>query len=536
MTGIVDSKRHESSMSSTSKRSHVEEEQKRRTWRSFALFVWAFVAVGAALVAWSLATPLMAAPDEPAQVVQAAAIVRGQFDEPVTVHAATGELAVVNVPQWASAGLSEPGCYAFNSKVAASCAPKLSSKTETVQATTQFSNYPPLYYFMVGLPTLALAGSQAVYAMRILGDIVNAGLIALGLFLLIRYHPRRLTNVGAMIALSPMVFFVLAVVNSSGLEIAAAFATWSGGLCVVEWRPVPKPLAIWTTISLVLLILSRPISPVNAAVIIVVLMVLVGWRRVRDSLRDRTILLMSSLTLASIIAVGVLLLVVGAPHLLGYPEKPALSLADSIWLTLRQTGTRLGECIGKFGWLDTPVPLFVTVVWGAACGAVIAVGLALSSRCRRALPLLAVLILLIPIVFESPRIDSVGLFWQGRYWLPVVIGLPLVASALHGAHRSSWLTSPLRSVAVLVGLACGGALLIVAQVVAFLTALHRYETGLGAPSGTPIRWSPPGGESAVVILFIAGQVLLLGFLLVDPWGRFRANGPGLPANKVAEEI
>ena len=36
----------------------------------------------------------------------------------------------------------------------------------------------------------------------------------------------------------------------------------------------------------------------------------------------------------------------------------------------------------------------------------------------------------LPIVLESPHIDSVGAYWQGRYWLPLAIGVPLVASAV----------------------------------------------------------------------------------------------------------
>ena len=69
---------------------------------------------------------------------------------------------------------------------------------------------------MVGIPSLFLAGDSAVYAMRLVGDLVNAALVALGISLLLRYHPRRTVLVGVLIALSPMVLFLMAVVSSSG--------------------------------------------------------------------------------------------------------------------------------------------------------------------------------------------------------------------------------------------------------------------------------------------------------------------------------
>ena len=65
--------------------------------------------------------------------------------------------------------------------------------------------------------------------MRLTSDLLNAGLVALGISLLIRYYPRRTPLVGVLLALSPMVLFLMAVVTSSGLEISAGFATWCGG-------------------------------------------------------------------------------------------------------------------------------------------------------------------------------------------------------------------------------------------------------------------------------------------------------------------
>jgi Predicted membrane protein (DUF2142) len=483
------------------------------SWRSFA---WAFLAVGLSIGAWSVSTPLGAAPDEQGHVIEAAAAVRGQFTPPkielVFLGSRKGEIGLVGLPTWVARN-SEDGCFIHRPNVPAGCAPPISTDTRPVIQGTQFSNYPPLYYVIVGIPTLLSVGSGALYGMQYTGALLDAAVIALGLFLLVRYHPRRLTLLGALVALSPMVLFISAVVNSSGLETATAFAAWCGGLCVVQAPEVSRGLAAWTSLSFVLLILSRPISPVNAAVIVVVLATLVGWRRSRELLRAPSVrpLFISGL-LATVLA-AFYFLMAGLPDLLRASSQPPVSFTGGVWLTLRLTGQRLRQCVGDFGWLDTPAPLWVVVIWAVALVGLLVCAIVVSRRARFALPLLAVAIVLMPVVFESPQINTVGTYWQGRYWLPLMIGLPLVASSVlprtifsgapSDARSRSWRTA---------GLAALGALLVAAQVGAFLTALRRYETGLGTKPAGAVDWAPPGGGALVISLFVAGQILLLGFL------------------------
>ena len=417
----------------------------------------------------------------------------------------------MEVPQWVVN--LKPECFLYRPDVPASCEPSVGTSTRTVVGISQFSNYPPLYYLIVGVPTLLATGSGALYGVRFSGALVGAALIALGLFLLARYHPRRLPLLGAMIALSPMVLFVTAVVNSNGMEIAAAFAAWCGGLCVVERTEIPRPLAALTSLSFVVLILSRPISPVNAAVIVAVLATLLGWDRGRALVRERSFRPIWISVLAATIVAGLFLVRFGLPLLFSVPEKPRLSFIGSVWLTLRLTGDRLRQCIGDFGWLDTPAPGWVIAVWTTALAGLFAYGLAVSRRCRRALPLLVLAMVAMPVIFESPHINTAGPYWQGRYWLPLAIGLPLVASSIEPRRVCQGARSAMASPALrLTGFVAAGAVLVITQVGAFLRALHRYETGLGVPAGSSVKWTPPGGTILVVSLFITGQILLVAFL------------------------
>jgi hypothetical protein len=481
-------------------------------------FVWAFVGVALMIGAWSFATPLGAGPDEPNHMAQAAAIVRGQFAEPLH-PSAVGEIAAVDIPRYVWRVGFGPNCFAFRPQVSAACARPIGDSTAEVLASTQFSNAPPLYYLVTGVPTLLWSGSGALYAMRVVSGLVNAALVALGMFLLLRYHPRRAPMLGTLVALTPMALFIMAVVNSSGLELAAGFATWCGWLCVIEYPTVPRALAAGTAIATVLLILARPTSPLDALIVAVVLGVLVGWRGLRTRF-DRSTRPLWISGVAALVAAGVVLLIFGRPHLLGIPGAHRQSLASNMWATLRQTGDRFRQTVGEFGWLDTPVHAWVVAVWASALGLLTAVAVVLSRPCRRALPLLAVLAVAMPLVLESPQINTVGLFWQGRYWLPVLVGFPLVASSFHGA-------SARRMQPVVrwggVGAIVVGAGLAAAQIASFRLNLRRYESGLGPHAPATARWAPPGGEAATVV-FVAGVAVTLALVLVAMLRRVDVSG------------
>jgi hypothetical protein len=487
------------------------------TTKSLFTFVWVLLAVALSIGAWSLSTPLGAAPDEPQQMIQAAAAVRGQLHdqqfELQIAHKSVVRAGLVEIPQWVANVGNVAGCFSGHLNVPAGCAPSVGNNSTIVRSASAFSNYPRLYYLIVGVPSLLATGHRGLIGMQYASALLNAALISLGLFLLARYHPRRIVLLGALVALSPMVLFLSGVVNPSGMETAAAFASWCGGLCVVERVVIPRALAVLTSLAFVALILSRPTSPVNAAVIIVVLIVFAGWNHAWPMLSERSFRPVWISVTAAVFVAGFSLVLLGVPSEFGLPENPPLSFLGVLWLMLRWIGGQLRQCIGAFGSGETLAPNWVVAVWVVVLGGLLVYGLAVSRSGRRALSVLVLGMFGMLLIFEVPEINPVGFYWQGRYWLPLAVGLPLVASAveprsLYRRGRSA-MASPGLRVAGFVGV---GAILMVAQVGAFLTSLHRYETGLGVPAGSPIKWTPPGGTVLVVAAFVAGQALLLGFV------------------------
>ena len=264
----------------------------------------------------------------------------------------------------------------------------------------------------------------------------------------------------------------------------------------------------------------------NATVVLTVLAVLAGRRRLRLLSCDPGARRIGFTVASSLIVAGVFLGVGGLPGLLGYPIKPPLSFGDAFHEVLLLDPSRLQQGIGLFGWNDTPLPRWVPAVWIVLTIFLCLVGLMRSSRFRISLPLLALATFLMPVIFEIPKINAVGAYWQGRYWLPILVGIPLTAAASRStrAHsRPSALLPPLptaltRGITVVVI----GVTVAWAQIATFLLALHRYTVGLHAPASAPLAWTPPGGIGVVVILFIAGEVLMVATLA---WWCIRPQAP-----------
>ena len=117
----------------------------RAPWspRRVLLVTWALLSALSAV--WALATPIAASPDEPAHIIRAASVVRGQL-----VGTPSPKGHVVNVPRYIADTQSET-CFAFHPTVTADCS-HLADRDPgaTTTATTTAGLYNPLYYYAVG--------------------------------------------------------------------------------------------------------------------------------------------------------------------------------------------------------------------------------------------------------------------------------------------------------------------------------------------------------------------------------------------------
>ena len=194
-----------------------------------ALF-WAPFAVFALLgVLWSLASPVFSVPDENAHATKAIAQVRGQvvgYTLPDVRH------IVVDLPE-GYAYSQDTLCYATHAEVSAGCAPEFGSDGQP-WFNTWVGAYNPLYYYLVGWPSLLFDGDAAIIGMRIASSLLGAGLLAWAFLVAASGARSRWMPLGVAFAAAPMSMYLIGAVNPNGAELAAAAAVWAGTLRLLD--------------------------------------------------------------------------------------------------------------------------------------------------------------------------------------------------------------------------------------------------------------------------------------------------------------
>ncbi len=510
----------------------------RRPSRLLRIWMTSTVALFALGALWSLATPVGAAPDEPTQIIKAAAVVSGQLVGAPTPGQPKAVITVT-VPESFASDLHLATCYAFTDTRPAGCAPHLSGVSRPSIATTYVGRYPPLYYLLVGAPTLLSSTDTAVHLMRLLSVLWSALLIGLAFAAAAVWSRSRLLVIALAVCATPQVVFLASVVNPSGLEIAAAIATWTCGLVLVldHRHAPPVGLVVACAASASVLALCRGLSPLWVALIAGTLVALTPgtlptlWKSRQVRAAAAIVAAVGVVAVAFIVGAHTLtVLPAGRPIGTNTPELQVV--ADA----LGETGRFLRQVVGVFGWLDTPSPVGVLAGWWAAAGILVVVSLV--STDRRAAGTIAAVILvsvLLPAAIMVSHASKSGLVWQARDGLPLYAGIPLVAGAVAGRSSAGCTIRGLlhdRLVARLVILlACGIA---AAQLVDFGWALRRYTVGLGATlnpfARVPGGWSPP----VPAVVLVAAAVLVtaayawwvsrLSLLVISATSRAGVNG------------
>jgi len=276
----------------------------------------------------------------------------------------------------------------------------------------------------------------------------------------------------------------------------------------------------------VVLALSRPISPFWLALIGLALLLLAGRRRAFELVRHRSVQVWIGVLALAGAAQSAWVVGAGALELFGTAQE--LTLRQRVEGSLARTDDRLHQMVGWFGWLDTPVPAGVLLVWAAALAVVVTLGLRRPSWWRAVLlALLVVACVLVPVALEALSANQVGFYWQGRYTLPIAVGVPVLAAV--ASQRPGGAARPVPRVGsgalgplTLVLLALVLLALAAAQVVSYVVALGRYTVGTGNGLGlTDVAWAPPLPAPVLAVAFAAAAAgwavwLLLGLRRPQP--------------------
>jgi hypothetical protein len=497
----------------------------------------AFLLVFGLAAAWAFASPLYSFPDEAAHTVKAAAVVRGELDgrkqtvpdRPGTIFRG-GFTVVVHVPTsytWNSSTL--PNCYISHPHVPASCAPKFVDDHRSTTWTTWVGRYPPTYYALVGWPSLVDTGTASIYAMRLLGAVVFAALLAAAMACAWEAPRFRLLTVGVVVAATPTALFLAGGVNPNSLEIAAAVCLWAAlGVAALGDPPgVSRRLLVLIGLSGALLAATRPISALWLAVILLAGLALAGRDRVATVIRQRG----AQVTVAVVGVVaagGVLWTLVGGALGNNEGDDPrGLGYLSALEHSLRLTPKYVREMLGVFGWRTTPSPS--VVYWAFVVVLVLLVGLALVRSSRPAAAVLLGVVgvsLVLPPVLEAANAHDKGFGWQGRYGLPIAVGVPIVAALVLGASRRLGRRATARLAATVVTVVAA------AQAVAFYWALRRYAVGSQGPLFFfgHRGWAPPlpSGLLVAAVVVLAAALAVLAYRLATGGPPDEADGPAAP--------
>ena len=465
----------------------------------------ALITVSLALltIAWSMASRPFAAPDEASHYLRALSIANGSvlgrkvpyfvpgLTPAQTAWANQGTRAVTVPPR-----MSPPNVGCIGGRPDAGPGPC----TEA----TEVGAYAPLSY---ALPALALTASSTastgLWASRIVSAVTCLLFVALALALLWSGSPWSL--IGPLSALTPMVLFVMSVVNPNGLEIAASLACAAAVLRIVRERSSPGWVWMAFAGSGAAAILAWQLGPVFVALDITVGVALLGAGALRDIRRGaaRELAATASVLAAALVVYILYGVISSASHVhVGF---------SPLWSALHQGVDQLGPVVrdaaGTFGSLTVPLPMPARVAWWALVAGEVAVALALGSRRERTvLGAITVIALAFPVLFYAWVYRFTGFGMQGRYVLPILALPPLVAGEIirrraelaRAVARTAW---PAAALVMVIALIQGYAWWFNARTSAGAPGMIRFYAHAA--------WSPPLGWIVYIASAAVGVVLLL---------------------------
>ncbi|MGN6242751.1 MAG: DUF2142 domain-containing protein [Motilibacteraceae bacterium] len=514
-----------------------------------AMRAWLLLlAVGLLCSAYAIASPVGASVDEAAHLVYSWGTATGQVTpghERPSVGVGGRSEVRVDVPQ-ALLRFPSQDCYRGRPEQPVTyCRPLPPDVRTPVQVSTYMVRYPPVYYAAEGVVMRAglaagLPGHRVLILARLASVVFGLAVLAAAAGLLARRFPVGPLVLGLALGLTPTALILLASINPNGFEVAAAVLLAAAVLALradlargVRGRGPVVAVPVGT----LLLVGSRPLSWVWAGALLATLLVPVTrpstgsplpapagarsrWRSLWQRLPVRA--LGGPAFVATVLALAASL--AWFAWALGVRQSEQGRIGTAVpWDTLSPGwklftlllvgGWLVHDAVGQFGW-ETPLVDVALYAWLLVTGAAVAVW-ALGVRAGQAVrdatvsPLLPLLVGGLSGVVVLAHEYLTGFGWQGRYVLPVVaavcvLAVPGLASGLTRV-RARWTAVPLLV-----------APLVVVHVVALVWWMWRNVYGVRdwgvvrvPPTPLPVgteTWTPPAGQRTVYVLILLAVV------------------------------
>lgn len=471
-----------------------------------------FGAWGLLTVLWSFSIGIGGSPDEPTHIIKAVAVADGQLNTRAGWEDLGGGVSVPRTRVRTAAAYQRlyvgPGCWYSDLDVPSDCDefPTTAHSRRTVDAFTYVGTYPPTYYLAVGWPSRFLPPHSSIYPMRVVSALLAAAFLAEGTFLLLRRRTDPWLLGATALAIPPSVLLMSSSINPNGLEVAAAFCLWSAGIVLSRGSPGERRAVVTAAVAAVMLAWIRPLGPAYTLIVLLIVFgTLIPVSALRAlSARRASRIAGASVALAALGAIAFGIVNHSYSSLITYQKSADRSAATAAVDALGDLGEYLQRAwglLGPQGYDTLIIPSWILVPWFALV-AILLIGALLKGtwRHRIGLTILTLGCVLGPIV---PSVVSRGTPWQGRYMLPLLIGVPLLSGAV--LARSGVVVSRRMARAIPLGLIgfCS-----IAYLVAHQHLMNRTAVGLPArplANLTADSWAGPVSPPVLFVWAVAAS-------------------------------
>jgi hypothetical protein len=290
--------------------------------------------------------------------------------------------------------------------------------------------YNPLFYWLIGTAARPVTGYHALYVMRAVAAALCAALVALAAWALTVWARTRWPLVALMVGLTPVVLYSLSMTAPNGLEMAAALALWA---CLLGLHDAGldakarRRLLLAAGFSGVVLVLPRSLGPLWLAAGLATVAVTTGTGRLLTLYRrQRRAFVLPAVAVLFATVAGV------AWTLLAQSNFPTPQAHPSTSTPLPSEWTQpplwLLQSIAAFPRRSEPAAPIVYVVWGLMVTALFVVAASRARRRHRTALMIGLAVsIAIPTAITLVTYSQLGPVWQGRYGMPYMLGVALLA-------------------------------------------------------------------------------------------------------------
>ncbi len=419
---------------------------------------------------------------------------------------------VYQLPAGLDPGAAGFPCDLFRNWLSARCLHRPRTHPPATHALSYVGTYEPYVYALPGA-AMARANSAlaALYTGRAVSALLVAGLLAVAAAAAWEDRAGPVSQLGVLLAVSPMVLFMGSVLGTNGIEIAAALALYT--IALRMGRQAPAPRWTWPAAGVIgaLLALSRPTGP--AWVVLAPLLGLAFAQRVpgqrtdgrrRHLRRHRIRPRMAWLLLP---AAGIAATAAWERAVQPHPHARWEVVVSGLHRLPADAHAWTRQWVGVFGWASIPMPAYAYWLWWGAVTVLVLVAFALASwRARLGLAAVLVAGAALAVALDVLVLRQTRFPVYGRYLLPIAVALPLAAGEIV-ARRAARLPAAARAaLQITVPL-----MVATVHLIALWSDARRFATGVGGPVWflPHAQWAPPAGWPLWLALTAAGTTCLL---------------------------